>query len=63
MPERVNRGLPIARLLMVISSLAPLFLLWAGSASDPGPLLDRYMYFPRDHPKSGVVLALANRSA
>jgi hypothetical protein len=36
----INRGLPIARLLMVVSSLAPLFLLWAirGAASVP----DRY---------------------
>jgi hypothetical protein len=29
MPERAGRGLPLARLLMVISSLSPLFLLWA----------------------------------
>src|SRR4051794_6712330 len=29
MPRKANRGLPVARLLMVVSSLAPLFLLWA----------------------------------
>jgi hypothetical protein len=29
MSKSVNRGLPIGRLLMVVSSLAPLFLLWA----------------------------------
>jgi cytochrome b561 len=29
MRGRINRGLPVARLLMVISSLGPLFLLWA----------------------------------
>jgi hypothetical protein len=40
MPERANRGLPIARLLMVISSLAPLFLLWAIRGAPPIP--DRY---------------------
>jgi hypothetical protein len=37
MPERVNRGLPVARLLMVISSLAPLFLLWAIRGAPPIP--------------------------
>lgn len=37
MSKGVNRGLPIARLLMVVSSLAPLFLLWAlrGAPSIP----------------------------
>lgn len=35
MPEEINRGLPIARLLMVISSLAPLFLLWAIRGAPP----------------------------
>jgi len=35
-----NRGLPIARLLMVIGSLAPLFLLWAIRGASPIP--DRY---------------------
>ncbi len=29
MPGRAGRGLPLARLLMVIGSLAPIFLLWA----------------------------------
>lgn len=40
MPGAVNRGLPIARLLMVVSSLAPLFLLWAIRGAPPVP--DRY---------------------
>jgi hypothetical protein len=31
----VNRGLPIARLLMVVASLAPLFLLWAIRGAPP----------------------------
>ena len=35
MPGAVNQGLPIARLLMVISSLAPLFLLWAIRGAPP----------------------------
>jgi hypothetical protein len=33
----VNRGLPIARLLMVISSFAPLFVLWAIRGARPIP--------------------------
>jgi hypothetical protein len=33
----VNRGLPIARLLFVIGSLAPLFLLWAIRGAPPVP--------------------------
>jgi hypothetical protein len=37
MPEGINRGLPVARLLMVISSLAPLFLLWAIRGAPPVP--------------------------
>jgi hypothetical protein len=37
MPGRVNRGLPVARLLMVVSSLAPLFLLWAIRGAPPVP--------------------------
>lgn len=37
MAERVNRGLPVARLLMVVSSLAPLFLLWAIRGAPPVP--------------------------
>jgi hypothetical protein len=37
MPAGVNRGLPIARLLMVVSSLAPLFLLWAIRGAPPVP--------------------------
>jgi hypothetical protein len=37
MPGRVNRGLPVARLLMVVSSLAPLFLLWAIRGASPVP--------------------------
>jgi hypothetical protein len=35
MPGGINRGLPIARLLMVVSSLAPLFLLWAIRGAPP----------------------------
>ena len=37
MSRAVNRGLPLARLFMVVSSLAPLFLLWAirGAPSVP----------------------------
>jgi hypothetical protein len=37
MPDRINRGLPVARLLMVVSSLAPLFLLWAIRGARPVP--------------------------
>jgi len=37
MPEGINRGLPVARLLMVVSSLAPLFLLWAIRGAPPVP--------------------------
>jgi uncharacterized membrane protein YozB (DUF420 family) len=37
MPGRANRGLPIARLLMVISSLAPLWLIWAIRGAPPIP--------------------------
>lgn len=37
MPGGANRGLPIARLLMVIGSLAPLFLLWAIRGAPPIP--------------------------
>jgi hypothetical protein len=37
MPREVNRGLPVARLLMVVSSLAPLFLLWAIRGAPPVP--------------------------
>ena len=40
MPNGANRGLPIARLLMVIGSLAPLFFLWAIRGAPPIP--DRY---------------------
>ena len=40
MSQRANRGLPIARLLMVIGSLAPLFLLWAIRSAPP--IRDRY---------------------
>jgi hypothetical protein len=35
MPDETNSGLPIARLLMVVSSLAPLFLLWAIRGAPP----------------------------
>src|ERR1700724_531124 len=35
MPSGANRGLPIARLLMVIGSLAPLFFLWAIRGGPP----------------------------
>jgi hypothetical protein len=34
-PAGINSGLPIARLLMVVSSLAPLFLLWAIRGAPP----------------------------
>jgi len=37
MQKRINRGLPVARVLMVISSLAPLFLLWAIRGAQPVP--------------------------
>jgi hypothetical protein len=37
---RGNHGLPIARVLMVVSTLAPLFLLWAIRGAPPIP--DRY---------------------
>jgi hypothetical protein len=40
MPGGINSGLPIARLLMVVSSLAPLFLLWAIRGAPP--ISDRY---------------------
>jgi hypothetical protein len=33
----VDRGLPVARLLMVLSSLAPLFILWAIRGAPPIP--------------------------
>jgi hypothetical protein len=49
MPNGANRGLPIARLLMVIGSLAPLFVLWAIRGASPIP--DRYWI--------GTCLALA----
>jgi hypothetical protein len=49
MPSGANRGLPIARLLMVIGSLAPLFFLWAIRGTNPIP--DRYWI--------GTCLALA----
>src|ERR1039457_2030982 len=35
MPAGINRGLPTARLLMVISSLSPLFILWAIRGAPP----------------------------
>lgn len=35
MPRGENRGLPIARLLLVVGSLAPLFLLWAIRGAPP----------------------------
>jgi uncharacterized membrane protein YozB (DUF420 family) len=37
MPGRTNRGLAIARLLMVVGSLAPLFILWAIRGGPPIP--------------------------
>lgn len=37
MSGKVNRGLPVARLLMVVSSLAPLFMLWAIRGAPPVP--------------------------
>ncbi|WP_422001733.1 hypothetical protein [Reyranella sp.] len=37
MRKKTNRGLPIARLLMVVSSLAPLFVLWAIRGASPVP--------------------------
>jgi hypothetical protein len=40
MPSGTNRGLPIARLLMVFGSLAPLFVLWAKRGVSPIP--ERY---------------------
>jgi hypothetical protein len=40
MTGAVNRGLPIARLLMVVSSFAPLFILWAIRGAPPFP--DRF---------------------
>jgi hypothetical protein len=40
MARGTNRGLPTARLLMVIGSLAPLFLLWAIRGAPP--ISDRY---------------------
>jgi hypothetical protein len=37
MPSGANHGLPIARLLMVVGSLAPLFFLWAIRGAPPIP--------------------------
>jgi hypothetical protein len=37
MPSGANHGLPIARLLMVVGSLAPLFVLWAIRGASPIP--------------------------
>jgi hypothetical protein len=37
MPSGANQGLPIARLLMVAGSLAPLFFLWAIRGAPPIP--------------------------
>jgi hypothetical protein len=37
MGQRGNHGLPIARLLLVVGSLAPLFLLWAIRGAPPIP--------------------------
>jgi hypothetical protein len=37
MGKQGNRGLPFVRLLMVVSSLAPLFLLWAVRGAPPVP--------------------------
>lgn len=37
METRANKGLRVARLLMVVSSLAPLFLLWAIRGAPPIP--------------------------